>query len=268
MKMFNKTIGVIILIIVSIGFLYTDISFGQELTANEVMGKVYYRNRKPGNDETSNLVLTLIAKSGDKRIREVVQFKKVYPSGVEKKIVFFISPADVRQTSFLNISYEDPNKDDEQWIYLPALKKVKRISTESRGDYFMGSDFTYDDISDRTPDQDNHNLLKTEELDKEICYVIESIPKEKNPLYSKTISWVIKDKWINLKREFYDRDKKLLKVEYAKQFEKIDNIWTIMHRVMENIQKNHTTDIVYKNFRYNTKIDDDKFTERALKGGL
>jgi outer membrane lipoprotein-sorting protein len=146
--------------------------------------------------------------------------------------------------------------------------KILHLLYESKGDYFMGSDFTYDDISDRTPDQDNHQLLRTEELNKEICYVVESIPKEQNSMYSKTISWVMKDKWLFLKREFYDKDKKLLKVEHAEQYMQIGGIWTTIHRVMENIQKKHVTDIVYSNYKYNIGIDDSKFTEHALKMGL
>ena len=266
MQKFCQVAFVIVLISVfTTGFSYFDVLAQGTPTGKEVIEKNYYR--EDGKDETSNLVMTLINKSGDKRIREIVQFTKEY-SGVEKKIVFFVSPADVRNTSFLNLNYDDVNKNDDQWIYLPALKKIKRISSESKGDYFMGSDFTYDDISDRTPDQDNHKLLRTEELNNETCYVVESTPKEKSSMYSKTISWVIKDKWLFLKREFYDKDKKLLKVERADQYKQIDGIWTTTHRVMENVQKNHITDIVYSNYKYNIGIDDSKFTEQALKMGL
>lgn len=247
------------------GFMLNSDFTPDELTGKEVIEKNYYRN--DGNDETSNLLLTLINKSGDKRIREIVQFRKEYP-GVEKKIIFFVSPADVRNTAFLNLNYEEVGKDDDQWIYLPSLKKIKRISSESKSDYFMGSDFTYDDISDRTPDQDTHKLLRTEELNGETCFVVESIPKESGSMYSKTISWVMKDKWLYLKREFYDKDKKLLKIDSAEDYKQIDGIWTTTHRVMNNIQKKHKSDIVYSDVKYDTGIDDYQFTEHALRTGL
>ena len=118
--------------------------------------------------------------------------------------MFFKAPADVKNTSFLNYSYDD-DRDDDQWLYLPALKKVKRISGGSKEDYFMGSDFTYEDMEKRSPNKDSHKLLKTETLNGEVCYVIESTPKEEGQ-YSKRVAWVIKDKWIPLKIEFYDED--------------------------------------------------------------
>ncbi len=109
-----------------------------KITGLEVMEKVY--NRPTGKDMVGNLTMTLINSRGNERVREIKQYIKDF-GDVEKKIMFFLKPADVRNTSFMNWSYDDPNKDDDQWIYLPALKKVKRISSDSKSDYFMESGF-------------------------------------------------------------------------------------------------------------------------------
>ena len=108
--------------------------------------------------------------------------------------MFFQSPADVRNTSFMNWSYDKAGKDDDQWIYLPALKKVKRISSDSKSDYFMGSDFTYDDLGDRKLEDDTHKLLREEALDGIDYYVVESVPVDEDYMYSKTITWINKSK--------------------------------------------------------------------------
>jgi len=179
--------NIILLLLLLIPFM----SNAQDLTGKEIIEKVYYRD--DGDDRRGKLTMILVNSRGDKRVREIKQFDKDF-GATEKKIMFFTAPADIRETSFLNWSYDDPAKDDDQWIYLPALGKVKRISSDSKDDYFMGSDFTYDDLGDRHPDEDTHKLLRTETLEGEECYVVESLPKEEGYMYSKTETWVIKDK--------------------------------------------------------------------------
>ncbi len=133
----------------------TGLELAEEPTGLELVEKVYYR--PDGEDMQSRLTMALINSRGDKRVREIRQFMKDFDD-VEKKVMFFESPADVRNTSFMNWSYTTVGEDDDQWIYLPALKKVKRISSDSKGDYFMGSDFTYDDLGDRHPSSDTHTV--------------------------------------------------------------------------------------------------------------
>lgn len=239
---------------------------GQEkITGLKIIENVY--NRDSGDDVTSDLTMTLINSRGDTRIREIKQYGKDYGKE-DKSTMFFLSPADVRNTSFMNWSYDEEGRDDDQWIYLPALKKVKRISSDSKGDYFMGSDFTYDDLGDRHPSEDTHKLLREEKLNGENCYVVESIPKEEDYMYSKTVTWISKDKWIGLKKEFYDEDGEHLKTLSVGKFEKIDGIWVILNSEMHNIQKDHKTLMELKDVKINTGIDDGMFTERIMKRGL
>ena len=131
-------------------------SSNAQLTGKQIVDKAY--NIPTGDDQTSTLTMTLVNKSGKKRVRKIKQFTKDFGK-VEKSIMFFQSPADIKNTSFMNWSY-DNDKSDDQWIYLPALKKTKRLSSDSKSDYFMGSDFTYDDLGDRKLDADKHKLLR------------------------------------------------------------------------------------------------------------
>ena len=255
--------------LINLGLLATFLMFGnlfaQKITGLEVMQKVY--NRPTGNDMEATLTMTLINSQGDKRVRKIKQYIRDF-GDVEKKIMFFISPADVKNTSFMNWSYDEEGKDDDQWIYLPALKKIKRISSDSKGDYFMGSDFTYDDLGDRKPSEDTHKILRTEKVDGLDCYVVESVPKDEDYMYSKTITWVVKDRWYGLKKEFYDEDGELLKILTLNKADKIKGYWIIDDVEMNNVQKNHKTRMQLSDIKIDTGIPASKFTQRMMKRGI
>ncbi|MBN1602630.1 MAG: outer membrane lipoprotein-sorting protein [Chitinispirillaceae bacterium] len=230
-----------------------------------IMRKVY--DRPAGNDMKASLTMTLRNARGDTRVRSIRQFLKT-ASDVEKKLMFFVEPADVRNTAFMNWSYTAAGKNDDQWIYLPALKRIKRISSSGKSDYFMGSDFTYDDLGDRHPDQDTHRLTGTENIDGKRCFVVESVPKEEGYMYSRTVTWVIDGLWVGLKKEFYNDKGKLLKTLRVKEYAEIDGYWTVTHTEMHNVQKNHTTIMKLADIKYDTGIADDLFSERTMQRGL
>ena len=235
-----------------------------QLTGRQIVDKAY--NIPTGKDKTSTLTMTLTNKQGKQRIRKIKQFSKDM-GNVEKSIMFFQSPADVKNTSFMNWTY-DSDKSDDQWIYLPALKKVKRISSDSKSDYFMGSDFTYDDLGDRKLDADTHKLLKTENVNGKACYVVESVSKDEDYMYSKTKTWIRKDNFVGMKKEFYDEDGELLKILTIKKVQKIKGFWVISNSEMKNVQKNHKTSIVLSNVQLNTGVSDAKFTQRTMMRGI
>ena len=237
----------------------------QEITGLKIIENVY--NRDTGEDQTADLTMSLINSRGDERVREIKQYLKDFGK-MEKKIMFFVAPADVYNTSFMNWSYDEDGKDDDQWIYLPALKRVKRISSDSKSDYFMGSDFTYDDLGDRQPTADTHKLLREEEIDGEMCYVVESIPKEEEYMYAKTITWIIKDKWIGKKKEFYDEDDDHLKTLTVKESVTIKDFIVITLSEMHNVQSDHKTIMKLENVKVDTGVSDRKFTERMMKRGM
>lgn len=252
----------IIIVLFSI-IITTSLTANAKLTGEEIVGKAY--DRATGEDQTSTLTMTLANAQGKKRIRKIQQYSKDM-GDVEKSIMYFLSPADVEKTSFMNWSY-DSDKGDDQWIYLPAIKKTKRISSDSKSDYFMGSDFTYDDLGDRKLSADKHTLLREESVDGKDCYVVQSVSKNKEYMYSKTITWINKSNFIGVKKEFYDEDDELLKILTIKKYEQFAGFWVITNSEMKNVQKNHTTSIVLSNVKVNTGISADKFTERMMMRG-
>lgn len=255
-----------ILSILMVFTIYPTLAFAQsDLKGLEIMQKVY--DRPDGDEMEGTLIMTLTNSNGGERVREIKQYIKDFGT-IEKKIMFFIKPADVKNTSFMNWSYANDNQNDDQWIYLPALKKVKRISSDSSGDYFMGSDFTYDDLGDRKPIEDNHTLLKNEIIDGLDCYVVESVPKYKDYMYSKTVTWVVKDRWYGLKKEFYDEDGDYLKTLLLKSVEEINDFWIITGTEMKNEQKDHSTLMEFNNVKIDGGILESNFTERMMKRGL
>ncbi len=222
-----------------------------------------------GDDQSSKAIYTLINRRGQKRIRHTVRFWKDYDGkkGYDSKMVtFFQSPPDVKGTGFLSWSYENESKDDDQWLFLPALRKVRRISAGNKNDYFMGSDFTYDDMGDRKVSEDTHKLVKSEAYNNVDCYVVESIPKKKG-MYSKRLTWVEKKNALIQKVDYFDRKDRFLKTLIMK-WQRVKGLWTWKRGEMRNHLTKHATLIDVTAVRINTGLKDRAFTERTLKRGL
>ena len=251
--------------ILPMSILLSGMIFAQDLSGLEVIQKVY--DRPTGNDMTGNLIMTIENSRGNQRVRKIKQFVKTVKNG-EKKIMYFLSPADVKNTSFMTWSYDDASKSDDQWIYLPALKKVKRISSDSKGDYFMGSDFTYDDLGDRHPLDDTHTILREEVINEKETIVIESVPKDEEYMYARTVTWVVKDSWIGLKKEFYDEDDELLKILTVEDQQSFKDVIILTKVKMKNVQRNQFTIMEFSDVQIDTGIPNNKFTERMMKRGI
>lgn len=252
------------LIFIATLILLASLGANTPLTGPQIIENTY--NRPTSDDQTAVLTMTLTNKSGQTRVRKIQQFSKDIGDR-EKSIMFFLSPADVKNTTFMNWSY-DSDKSDDQWIYLPALKKVKRISSDSKSDYFMGSDFTYDDLGDRKINADVHTLLREETVNDKDCYVIESKSKDEDYIYSKTLTWIDKETFIGVKKEFYDEDEDLLKILKIKKVEKLDDLYIVTHSEMKNVQKIHSTTMTLSNIKINTGLSEGKFTERMMTRGI
>ncbi len=249
----------------AIAMLTLNVSAFSSETAEQIMIRVF--NRAEPSDMRSELTMTLIDSRGRERVRRLKQLSASF-TGIDKKIMEFSGPADVKGTAFMNWSYTDNSRSDDQWIYLPALNRVRRISSDGKGDSFMGSDFSYDDLGARHPNQDNHSILKEEKVNGEDCFVIESASKQKNDTYSKTVSWVSKTRDMGVKREFYDKKGNLLKILFVKETKNIDGFEIITSTEMQNIQKNHKTTMQFTNTSINTNVPNDSFSERALERGI
>ena len=222
---------------------------------------------------SSTASLTIHSKKGSDRIREVIMKSKDY-GDVSKEVIVFTSPKDVSGTGYLMFEYkEDSNgnkKDSDNWLYLPAMKKTRRIASsgsESEGS-FMGTDFTYQDMGDRSLNKYDYNLLGEDAVDGVDCYKVECISKEgteKDPRY---ITYISKADYIMRKCEFYDRQNQLHRVLTCTDFTVIKGFTTAQKMKMENVQTGTWSLIETKNIAYDEEdIDDSLFTVAALEKG-
>jgi hypothetical protein len=254
----------IILTFIVINAYCSDDNQTKELSGKDIMTKV--KERPDGDDRRITTQITLINKRGKNRERTVMLLSKDYGKD-SKSIMFFQSPADVKGTGFLQYEYDDPSKDDDRWLYLPALKKVRRISGSSKSDYFMGTDFTYDDMGEHSVDEDTHTLIREEEVDGQKCWVVESVPLDKGYMYSKKISWIRQENFTALKVEFYDRQGDLLKTLTVPDLRMQDGFWTVFKMEMDNLQEKHKTVLEIKEMSYNLGLEDSLFRVSTLERG-
>jgi outer membrane lipoprotein-sorting protein len=240
-----------------------------EIDARQVA--VNIDEREAGDDETAEMEMILTNKRGQQRVRKVITYRKDYGKD-SKSVMFFLEPADVKGTGFLSWNYDDPNQEDDQWLYLPALKKVRRISSSGRSDYFMGTDFTYSDMGDRQVDDYTYAHLGLEVIDGIECYHLERLPKDADVVdktgYSRTEIWVRPDVWMMMKAVFYDKKGNLLKELTVSDFEEVDGIWIARTMHMNNFQNEHQTTLTFSNNQFNTGLDDELFSQRQLQRGI
>ena len=218
---------------------------------------------------SSTATLTIHSKKGSDRIRGVIMKSKDY-GDVKKEVIVFTTPKDVAGTAYLMFDYEDESKDSDNWLYLPAMKKTRRIASsgsESEGS-FMGTDFTYQDMGDRSLSKYDYKLLGEEDLDGIACYKVECISKagtEKDPRY---ITYIGKSDYIMRKCEFYDRQNQLHRLLTCSNFTSIKGFTTAQVMKMENVQTGTWSLIETKNIQYDADdIDDSLFTVAALEKG-
>jgi len=233
------------------------------LTAKEIIAKSRLAFYYAGDDGRAKISMELINKAGQKRIRELTMLRKDYEEGGEQKyFTYFHKPSDVKDTTFMVYKY--PDRDDDRWLFIPSINLVKRIAANDKYASFVGSDFTYEDVSGRKPDEDNHTLLKEEKLSGKDCFVIESIPKGSSE-YTKRISWIDEANFLPLKEEFYDKQNELYRQFEAQETKDINGILSVTKRVMKNIKTGHRTEVVFQDIEYNLGIEDSIFSERYLR---
>jgi hypothetical protein len=253
-------------ILFSLGGLIWNFSLDAQPTGKEIVQMVH--DQPDGENSRSVMTMQLVNHRGAIRERTLLSYSLDVGED-SKSIMFFESPADVKGTGFLSWQYDNPDQDDDRWLYLPAMKKVRRISGASaKKENFMGSDFTYDDMGGRSVDEDQHQLLREEDFDGSACWVVEHTPLNDDATYSKRISWIRKDALTTLKVEFYDRMGALLKTLRASEIVKQGNYWTTRKLEMTNHQRNHKTLITLDRIEYDLAMDESMFTVPTLERGL
>jgi len=239
--------------------------------AREIMEKVDVRD--DGDNIISDVEMILIDKKGKKREREMKMFSKDYGEDVYR-LIFFLKPPDVKDTAFLTYDY-DGEKDDDQWLHLPALRKTKRIASDNKTSSFMGSDFSYADMTKREPENYNFKLLNELDVRGHKCWLIESIPKTKKIVddygYKKFLVFVRQDNYVVVRSVGWVNKGNDLKYMDVKRLKKINNIWTRLEVTMTTKRgkaTRHKTILRYNNVKYNQDLSDDTFTVRTMEKGL
>jgi len=229
--------------------------------------------RDDGDNITSNMQMVLIDKRGKQRVRELRSFSKDVGKDTYS-MLFFLSPADVEDTGFLTYDYDDPDRDDGQWLYLPALKKTKRIASSNKSGSFMGSDFSYADMTDRPLQRYEFRLLQESELDGHPVWVIESTPIDADEIhetgYTKSIQFVRKDNHVVIRSKIWVKKGKRNKYMEVETLELIDGIWTptLITMTTKNGKKViHKTVLRTNNVMFNQGLELDDFSIRGLETG-
>ena len=243
-----KKIG-IFFIIIGLVFGFTGVELAKEVA-----------QRKTPIDSRVDLIMTLTNKKG--KIRES-SLRSIVKNDGQKQIMWFLSPADDKGVAFLKIEHD--NQDDEMKIWLPAFKKVRRISAKKRSDNFMGSDMSFEDMSSRQLDEYTFAIINNKIYDSISCYLLESIPKENlRTEYSRHLTWIHSDLFLPLKEESYDKNGKLLKEKYF-NYAQINDYNVLSEVNVKNVQKNHSTNLKFKNIELDIGVKDKIFHEMYLK---
>ncbi len=242
----------------------------------EIVNKV--NSVEDGQQVTRKLTMTMIDKRGKTRVRETQAYRKYYDQE-KRTVLFYKKPTNVKGTAFLTFDYKDTAKDDDQWLYLPAMRKVRRISASDRGDYFLGTDFTYEDImlegKLELTDYD-FSVLRNEKITFESgesfdTFVLQGLPKNTsiaNDLgYVRTRIWVDTATWVVVRADYWDLKNKFLKSLEMTDIRSVDDIITRHILTINNHKTGHKTIFKFSEVDYTSTVKDSLFTKRALKQG-
>jgi len=215
-------------------------------------------------DMSTNMKMVLRNRQGDESIREIrIKSLEVNGDG-DKSITIFDTPADVKGTSFL--SYSHAITPDDQWLYLPALKRVKRINSANKSGPFMGSQFAYEDLASFEVDKYKYKYIKDDKFKNIDTFIVENYPQYKHSGYTRQLVWIDQARYIPLKVEYYDRKNTLLKtLTFSNYNQYLDKYWRAHEQSMENHQNGKITLLTFSNYQFRKGLSDTNFTRNSLK---
>ena len=181
----------------------------------------------------------------------------------DKSLIVFDAPADIDGTALLTFSHK--SGDDDQWLYLPALKRVKRISSSNKSGPFVGSEFAYEDISSQEVEEYTYKLVGEEELDGRAMFVVEQYPVDPKSGYTRQVAWIDQEEFRNFKVDFYDRKDALLKTLTYEDYElHLDEYWRPGYMLMVNHQTGKSTELHWSEYRFQVGLEDADFNRATL----
>jgi len=215
-------------------------------------------------DFTADMLMTLRNEQGQESVREVKMKSLEVETDGDKSLTIFNTPKDVKGTAFL--SYSHSIGADDQWLYLPSLKRVKRISSRNKSGPFMGSEFSFEDLSSFEIDKYSYQYLGDEVVSGMDSFRVEQYPTDENSGYSKRIVWVDKQEYRIVKVEFYDRKETLLKTLSYNDFRLyLDQYWRANTSTMVNHQNGKSTELKWNNYVFKTGLNESDFSRNSLK---
>lgn len=216
-------------------------------------------------DSSSTLTMTLTNRHGDQRLRKMRSRALEVPGDGDKRLIIFDYPPDMRGTGFLTFSHRA--RDDDQWLYLPSLKRVRRIASGNKSNSFMGSEFAYEDIAAEDIGEYSYRWLHDEACGEHSCFVVESFPLDtRNSGYSRRISWIDQEYYYTVKVDYFDRKGKFLKtLTFQGYRQHLDQYWRPDTMEMINHQNGNSTRLDWDSYRFRTGLKDSDFTHRNLK---
>ena len=215
-------------------------------------------------DSEATMTMTLVNRSGKKSTRRMRSRILEVPGDGDKSMSIFDEPADVKGTA--SLTYSHAVKPDEQWLFLPALKRVKRISSKNKSGPFMGSEFAFEDISSQEVDKYSYKYLGDDEFDGRPVYKIEAIPAYKHSGYTRLINWVDQERMVAVKVEYFDRKNSPLKTLVFSDYNQyLDKFWRAGVMQMDNEQTGKSTTLEFSDYKFQTGLTEKDFASNALK---
>ncbi len=230
-----------------------------EMNGFQIAEKAY--NIEDGYDAESVMMMKIVKTDGSEKKRDLKFYRKDYGTD-NRTLIVFQSPADVKDTSFLTWNFA--SKENDQWLYLPALKQVTRISASSKSKSFMNSDFSYEDLSKRSLKDDDYTFLKEDKNGSDLCYLVQALSKDKSEKLSRRLFWIRKDNFVIVKVELYNSSNLLVKRFTASDVKLINNIWTVLKSKMENMDTKGFTTLELSAVKYNTGLAERLFKKEGM----
>jgi len=255
----------VLLVAALVALLAVDGVLAQESPAEKLMNESQYAYYYAADGGHAKVNMVLTNKKGKTREREFWMLRcDVEDMGDQRYYTYFIKPADVSRTAFL--VHKNAEGNDNRWLYIPALDLVKRIAADDRSSSFVGSDFTYEDVSGRLPILDNHEILGSGTALDRPATMVKSTPKDpKTADYVYRITWVDDETKLPLKEEYYDKKDKMMRRFEIGTIENVEDVPTATVRTIYDLKKGSHTTITFTEMTYKTDMNPDDFNERLLK---
>jgi len=259
-----KNISIKKLVFLAIIFLYSLLSLADDASKGLEIAILADKNTEGFIDSQSSMEMQLTNRKGNVVTREMKSKRLEVAGDGDKSLIVFESPRDVKGVAILSFSHK--NSSDDQWLYLPALKRIKRIASKNKSGPFLGSEYTFEDLSSQEVEKFSYRFLRDEDLNGQPNHIIERIPLDPYSGYTKQIVWIDTQNYLIQKVEYYDRKSFHLKTGTFSGYKKyLDKIWQASRMEIINHQNKKKTVLIFKDIAFKTGLSDKDFSQNSLK---